>query len=67
MNRMNLQTLRYAAVAAGTSLAAAAHAAIPAGVNTALSDLSTDALTVAGIVLAAIVAVYAFKFIRKGL
>lgn len=44
-----------------------AHAAIPAGVSTALEDLSTDALTVAGIVLAAIVAVYAFKFIRKGL
>lgn len=44
-----------------------AHAAIPAEVTTALDALSTDALTVAGIVLAAIVAVYAFKFIRKGL
>ena len=45
----------------------AAHAAIPAAVTTALDDLSADALTVAGIVLAAVVAVYAFKFIRKGL
>lgn len=45
----------------------AAHAAIPEGVTTALGALSTDALTVAGVVLAAIVAVYAFKFIRKGL
>lgn len=44
-----------------------AFAAIPENVNTALSSLSTDAVTVAGIVLAAIVAVYAFKFIRKGL
>lgn len=44
-----------------------AMAAVPAEVNTALADLKTDALTVAGIVLAAIVAVYAFKFIRKGL
>lgn len=44
-----------------------ANAAIPAEVTTALDALSTDALTVAGIVLAAIVAVYAFKFIRKGL
>lgn len=44
-----------------------AMAAVPANVTAALSDLSTDSLTVAGIVLAAIVAVYAFKFIRKGL
>lgn len=48
-------------------LGTSAHAAIPEEVSTALSALSTDALTVAGIVLAAIVAVYAFKFIRKGL
>lgn len=44
-----------------------AHAELPTEVTTALSSLSTDALKVAGIVLAAIVAVYAFKFIRKGL
>ncbi|AVP57872.1 major capsid protein [Pulveribacter suum] len=44
-----------------------AHAEIPAGVTAALDSLSADALTVAGIVLAAVVAVYAFKFIRKGL
>jgi len=49
------------------SLVGAAQAEVPAVVNTALASLSTDALTVAGIVLAAIVAVYAFKFIRKGL
>lgn len=67
MNRFNLQTIRFAAVAAATSLAVSAHAAIPTGVQTALDDLSTDALTVAGIVLAAVVAVFAFKFIRKGL
>lgn len=47
--------------------AGSAHAAIPTEVQTALDNLSTDSLTVAGIVLAAIVAVYAFKFIRKGL
>lgn len=44
-----------------------AYAAVPEVVMDALDNLSTDALTVAGIVLAAIVAVYAFKFIRKGL
>ena len=32
-----------------------------------ITEAEADALTVAGIVLAAIVAVYAFKFIRKGL
>lgn len=56
--------------AIGTALTAAigsAQAAVPAVVTTALEDLSADALTVAGVVLAAIVAVYAFKFIRKGL
>ncbi|MGB7422531.1 MAG: major capsid protein [Comamonas sp.] len=49
------------------ALSSRAHAALPANVQTALDDLSTNALEVAGIVLAAIVAVYAFKFIRKGL
>lgn len=44
-----------------------AFAAVPAEVTTALTALQADALTVAGVVLAAIVAVYAFKFIRKGL
>ena len=44
-----------------------AFAAVPADVTTALTNLQTDALTVAGVILAAIVAVYAFKFIRKGL
>lgn len=58
---------RYSLVSGATALAASAHAAVPANVSTALDALSADALTVAGIVLAAIVAVYAFKFIRKGL
>lgn len=48
-------------------IAAQAHAAVPETVTTALTDLKADALTVAGTVLAALVAIYAFKFIRKGL
>lgn len=56
-----------AASGAAVALVGTAHAEVPANVQTALDNLSTDALTVAGIVLAAIVAVYAFKFIRKGL
>ena len=44
-----------------------AFAAVPTEVTTALGDMKADALTVAGIVLVAIIAVAAIKFIRKGL
>lgn len=44
-----------------------AMAEVPAAVTTALASLSTDAIVVAGAVLAAIVTIYAFKFIRRGL
>lgn len=56
--------------AAGASLAlagASVYAAVPADVTTALADLKTDALTVAGIFLVAIVALVAFKFLRKAI
>jgi ActR/RegA family two-component response regulator len=50
------------------SLAAgSAMAAVPTEVSTALTDMKADALTVAGFVLVAIIAVSAIKFIRKGL
>jgi hypothetical protein len=58
---------RGSLVAGLSAMGASAFAAVPANVTTALGDLSADSLEVAGIVLAAIVAVYAFKFIRKGL
>lgn len=58
---------RGSLVAVTSAMIGSAYAAVPANVTAALADLSTDSLTVAGIVLAAIVAVYAFKFIRKGL
>jgi len=64
MNKRFKLTLAPAAL---LGVIGSAHAAVPAAVTTALTDLQTDALTVAGIILAAIVAVYAFKFIRKGL
>lgn len=44
-----------------------AFAAVPTDVTTALTDMKADALTVAGVVLVAIIAVAAVKFIRKGL
>lgn len=44
-----------------------AFAAVPAGVTTSITEMSTDAVTVATAVLVAIIAVVAIKFIRKGL
>lgn len=41
-------------------------AAVPANVTTALADMQTDALTVAGVFLVAIIAVTAFLFMRRG-
>lgn len=60
--------MRLAAIPAVVMASAgSAMAAVPADVTTALADLKTDALVVATAVLLAIVAIYAFKFIRKGL
>ena len=49
------------------AVALPAHAEVPAAVTTALSGMQADALAVAGLVLVAIIAVAAFKFMRKGI
>lgn len=49
------------------SLSAASHAAVPAGVSTALADIGADGVTVATTILLAVVAIFAIKFLRKGL
>lgn len=57
-------------LAIGTSLslmAGSVFAAVPASVTTALSDAQTDGVTIATAVFVAIVAMYAFKLMRKGL
>ena len=59
--------LRATVAALLLSFGFAAQAAVPAAVTTALADIQTDALTVAGVVLVAIIAVFAFKFLRKGI
>jgi len=57
-----------AAVAGGlAALGGNVYAAVPAAVTTALADIQVDALAVATTVLVAIVAIFAFKFLRKGL
>jgi len=44
-----------------------AMAAVPAEVTTSITDMKADGLSVAGSVLAAVIAIAAVKFIRKGL
>lgn len=57
--------------AAGSALVAgsvgSAFAAVPADVTSALGDLKTDGLVIAGAVLVAIIAIAAFKMMRKAI
>ncbi len=46
---------------------AGAFAAVPTEVTTALADMKTDALTVAALVLVAVIAVAAVKFMRRAI
>ena len=67
MNRFKSLSARLALVPAATLAAAgAAHAEVPSDVTAALGAMKGDALTVAGLVLVALIAVAAFKFMRKG-
>lgn len=56
-------------VLTGTLITAAewANAAVPVAVDTAITTMAADAVTVATAVLVAIIGVVAIKFIRKGL
>lgn len=58
-------------IASGLALVGAgitnAIAAVPVDVTTALSDAKTDGVTVATAVLVAVVAIFAFKLMRRGL
>lgn len=58
-------------ISAGLALVAVpvsqAFAAVPAEVTTALGDAKTDGIAVAGLVLVAIIAMYAFKLMRRGI
>ncbi len=61
MNRINIQSARIAAVAAAASMAAAANAALPEGVSTAVTSYQTDALAAIGLVMAAGVAIWGLR------
>lgn len=43
-----------------------AFAAVPTEVTTALTDAKTDSLAVAGLALVIVIAIAAFKYMRKG-
>lgn len=60
------ESLKFGAGAL-TVAAGNAMAAVPGDVTTALGDAKTDGVTVATAVLVAVVAIYAFKLMRKGL
>lgn len=67
---MKLQFVRRAVVGSALAVGFAANqafAAVPADVTTALNDAKADGVTVAGVVLVVIIAIAAFKFIRKAL
>ena len=56
--------------AIGASALALSHnamAAVPVAVSTAIGDAGTDGATVAGLVLIAVVGIFAFVLMRKGL
>nr|WP_059391978.1 MULTISPECIES: major capsid protein [Pseudomonas] len=66
----NLKVLRRslgASAAVGLLAMQQAYAALPAGVTTALNEAQVDGVEVAGIVLGVIIAIAAFKFIRRAL
>jgi len=66
----NLKFLRRslgATAAVGLLAMQQAHAALPAGVTTALTDAQTDGVEIAGIVLGVIIAIAAFKYLRRAL
>lgn len=62
----NARRIAAAAGVGSLALASQVHAAVPESVSTALTEMKADALVVAGLVLVAIIAVAAFKFMRKG-
>lgn len=59
--------LRFGFVAASIVGAQSALAALPADASTALDTAKTDGVAVAGIVLGIIIAIAAFKYIRRAL
>ena len=58
---------KYGSGAALAVYGMASHAALSTEITTALGDVKTDGMAAAGLVLVAIVAIYAIKLIRRAL
>lgn len=56
-----------AAVTSALVFTAPAHAAVDAAVTTALADMKTDGVVVAGAVFVALIAIVAIKYLRKAM
>ncbi|CAH0354782.1 major capsid protein [Aquabacterium sp. CECT 9606] len=54
-------------VAAGALALSVANAAVPTNVSTAITEGGTDGATVAGLVLVAMVGIWVFSLMRKGM
>ena len=57
----NLNLLRAAVATAVLSMGVAAHAALPAGAETAIEAYETDVVTVFGLLIAAGIAIFAVR------
>lgn len=63
----NARRLGAAASAVSLAVSTSAMAAVPAEVTTELASMKDDVITIGTVVLLAVVAIFAFKFMRKGL
>lgn len=62
-----LFTKAVAAIGSALGFFSVAHAEVPTNVSTAITTAGTDAATMGGLVLVAIIGIYAIKFLRRAL
>ncbi|WP_312466922.1 major capsid protein [Stutzerimonas nitrititolerans] len=67
MNKYFIKKVGIGAAVAMSVAAGSASAALPEGVESALAAAQTDGVAVAGLVLGVIIAIAAFKYIRRAL
>jgi len=67
MNKYFIKKVGIGAAVAMSVAAGSAFAALPEGVESALAAAQTDGVAVAGLVLGVIIAIAAFKYIRRAL
>lgn len=60
-----MKKIQVAVVSLGSLVTASAFAAVPAEVTTAISSAGTDAAILGGLVLAVLIGIAAFKWLRR--